>query len=104
MNRRVALGEMSGAIAHELNQPLGAIRNNAGAAELLLKSDPPKLEEVAEILGDIKRDDQRASDIIARIRQLLRKTEFELRDMDVNEAIDESVKMLAAEAVANECR
>ena len=102
MNRRVALGEMAGAIAHELNQPLGAIRNNAGAAELLLKADPLKLGEVAEILGDIKRDDQRASDIIARIRQLLRKSEFELRDMDLNEAIDESTKMLAAEALVNE--
>lgn len=102
MNRRVALGEMSGAIAHELNQPLGAIRNNAGAAELLLKADPPKLAEVAEILGDIKRDDQRASDIIVRIRQLLRKSEFELRAIDLNEAIDESLKMLAAEALAHE--
>jgi signal transduction histidine kinase len=102
MNRRVALGEMSGAIAHELNQPLGAIRNNAGAAELLLKADPPKLAEVAEILGDIKRDDQRASDIIVRIRQLLRKSEFELRAMDLNEAIDESMKMLASEALAHE--
>lgn len=102
MNRRVALGEMSGAIAHELNQPLGAIRNNAGAAELLLKADPPRLEEVAEILGDIKRDDQRASDIIARMRRLLRKSEFELQEVDLNETIAESMKMLAAEALANE--
>lgn len=102
MNRRVTLGEMSGAIAHELNQPLGAIRNNASAAELLLKADPPKLGEVAEILHDIKRDDQRASDVIARIRQLLRKSEFELRAMDLNEAIDESMRLLATEALANE--
>ena len=102
MNRRVALGEMSGAIAHELNQPLGAIRNNAGAAELLLKSDPPKLAEVAEILADIQRDDQRASDIIARIRNLLRKGDFERQAMDLNEAIAESMKMLGAEASARE--
>ena len=71
MNRRVALGEMSASIAHELNQPLGSILNNAGAAELLLKADPPRLKDVAEILHDIKRDDQRASDIIARIRKML---------------------------------
>ena len=98
MNRRVALGEMSASIAHELNQPLGAIRNNAGAAELLLKADPPRLQEVAEILSDIKRDDQRASDIIARIRKMLRKTDFEVRDIDLNAAIGEAVKLLAEEA------
>ena len=45
MNRRVALGEMSASIAHELNQPLGSILNNAGAAELLLKADPPRLQD-----------------------------------------------------------
>ena len=98
MNRRVALGEMSASIAHELNQPLGAIYNNAGAAEILIKSDPPRLGEVAEILDDIKRDDQRASDIIARIRKFLRKSEFELGEVDLNEAIDESLKTVAGEA------
>ncbi len=98
MNRRVALGEMSASIAHELNQPLGAIYNNAGAAEILIKADPPKLDEVAEILGDIKRDDQRASDIIARIRRFLRKSKFELRETDLNEAVDESMKTVAGEA------
>ncbi len=98
MNRRVALGEMSASIAHELNQPLGAIRNNAGAAELLLKANPPRLQEVAEILGDIQRDDQRASDIIARIRKMLRKGDFEVRDIDLNAAIGEAVKLLAEEA------
>ena len=98
MNRRVALGEMSASIAHELNQPLGAIYNNAGAAEILIKADPPQLDEVAEILGDIKRDDQRASDIIARIRKFLRKSEFELRETDLNEAVEESMKTIAGEA------
>ena len=47
---------------------------------------------MAEILGHIKRDDQRASDIIARIRRMLRKSGFELREMDLNEAVDESMK------------
>lgn len=98
MNRRVALGEMSASIAHELNQPLGAIRNNVGAAEMMLKAEPPKLMQVAEILADIKRDDQRASDVIARIRKMLSKSAFEVRDMDLNEAVDDTAKLLAEEA------
>jgi signal transduction histidine kinase len=98
MNRRVALGEMSASMAHELNQPLGAILNNASAAELLLMKDPPRLRDVEEILEDIKRDDQRASDIISRIRKMLVKAEFELRDVDLNAIVEETVTLLAGEA------
>ena len=98
MNRRVALGEMSASIAHELNQPLGAIRNNVGAAEMMLKAEPPKLGQVAEILADIKRDDQRASDVIARIRKMLSKTEFELKSLDLNEVVGDTAKLVAEEA------
>jgi signal transduction histidine kinase len=102
MNRRVAMGELSASIAHELNQPLGAIRNNAGAAEILIKADPPRLQEVAEILDDIKRDDQRASDVIARFRKMLQKAEFEVKNMDLNNAITETVRLLDSEASAKE--
>ncbi len=98
LNRRVSMGELSASIAHELNQPLGAIHNNAGAAEMLIKADPPRLQEVAEILADIKRDDQRASDVIARIRKMVRKSEFAVQDIDLNETIDEAAKMVAADA------
>ena len=102
MNRRVALGEMSASIAHELNQPLGAIRNNASAAEILIKADPPRLQDVTDILADIQRDDQRASDIIKRIRRLLRNTPFEVRDMELNETIQETLQIAAGEATAKE--
>ena len=98
INRRVSMGELSASIAHELKQPLSAIRYNAGAAKMLIGAEPPKLEEVAEILDDIKRDDQRATDIIDRIRSLLRKTEFEVRGMDLNEAIEQIIKVLSGEA------
>jgi signal transduction histidine kinase len=101
MNRRVSMGELSESMAHELNQPLGAIHNNAGAAEMLIKADPPKLQEVAEILADIKRDDQRASDIIARTRKMMRKAEFQPQGIDLNETIGEAVEMLAADASVN---
>ena len=93
-----AMGELSASIAHELKQPLSAIRYNVGAARILIGADPPKLEDVVEILDDIKTDDQRASDIIDRIRNLVRKTEFEVRSLDLNEAIEQTMKVLAGEA------
>ena len=92
------MGELSASIAHELKQPLSAIRYNVGAAKILIRAEPPKLEEVAEILDDIKSDDQRATDIIDRIRNMVRKTEFEVRSMDLNEAIEQIMKVLAGEA------
>ncbi len=98
LNRRVSMGELSASIAHELNQPLGAIHNNAGAAEMLIKAEPPRLQEVAEILADIKRDDQRASEIIARIRKMVRKGDFEVQSIDLNATIGETAKLVAADA------
>jgi signal transduction histidine kinase len=100
MNRSVAMGGLAASIAHELNQPLGAIYNNAGAAQLLIKNDPPKLDEVAEILNDIKLDDKRASEVLVRIRNMLRKTAAKVEALDLNEVIGETVKLLASEASA----
>jgi signal transduction histidine kinase len=98
INRRVSMGELSASIAHELKQPLSAIRLNVRAARMLIRAEPPNLEEAAEILGDIEGDDQRATDIIDRIRNMVRKTEFEVRSMDLNEAIEQIMKVLAGEA------
>jgi signal transduction histidine kinase len=98
MNRSVAMGGLAASIAHELNQPLGAIYNNAGAAQILIKADPPNLNEVAAILDDIKLDDKRASEVLVRIRNMLRKTAANVEEFDLNEAIGETMKLLAAEA------
>jgi signal transduction histidine kinase len=100
MNRSVAMGGLAASIAHELNQPLGAIYNNAGAAQILIKTEPPNLSEVADILNDIKLDDKRASEVLVRIRNMLRNTAANLEELDLNEAIGETMKMLAAEASA----
>src|SRR5262249_20219186 len=53
------VGELTTSVAHELNQPLGAILSNAEAAEMFLATDPPALDEVRDILADIRKDDQR---------------------------------------------
>ena len=59
-----AMGELAASLAHELNQPLGAILRNAEAAELFLQAFPPDLEEVRATLEDIRKDDQRAGAVI----------------------------------------
>lgn len=98
LNRSVALGEISASLAHELNQPLGAILNNASAAEMLIKSGAPVSQQLNEILADIKRDDQRASDVIARLRAMLRKSASEIRDVDLNAAVQDVARFVASEA------
>jgi hypothetical protein len=63
---------------------LAAILSNAETAELLLKSSTPKLDELREIATDIRRDDQRASQVLLRLRSMLRKAPSEIRDIDLN--------------------
>jgi signal transduction histidine kinase len=100
MNRREAMGGLAASIAHELNQPLGAIHNNAGAAKLLIKANPPRLDDITEILDDIQKDDTRASDVITRVRKMLRNAETDVGDLDLNETITETVSLLAHDAEA----
>ena len=64
VTRVSTVGELTTSVAHELNQPLGAILSNAEAAEMFLAADPPALDEVRDILADIRKDDQRASEVI----------------------------------------
>jgi signal transduction histidine kinase len=97
-NRRSTVGQLTTSIAHELNQPLGAILTNAETAELMLKGSSPNLDEVREILADIRRDDQRASEVIRRLRSVLKKTPFEMRDIDLNEAVRQVIGFVAAMA------
>ena len=74
--RVTTLGEISGSLAHELNQPLGAILVNTEAAELHLQRPTPKLDEVRAILKDIRTDDLRASEIIHGMRAFLQRREW----------------------------
>src|ERR1700722_2307739 len=101
VGRRAAAGELSSSIAHELNQPLGAILTNAETAELILKSPSPDLTELKDIVADIRRDDQRASEVIHRMRSFLRRTPFELRDVDLNDIMREVFDFLATQAASS---
>jgi signal transduction histidine kinase len=96
VNRYSAAGELTTSIAHELNQPLGSILTNTETAELMLKGSSPNLDEVKEILADIRRDDQRASEVIRRLRSMLKKKPFEIRSIDLNDTVREAVGLLTA--------
>jgi len=96
---RLALaGELTGAIAHEINQPLGAILSNADAGDLLLDSGMDRRNELRAILADIRRDDQRASEVIQRLRDLLGKQKFERKEFDLNEVVSDLESIMRAEA------
>ena len=93
------LGELSGSIVHEISQPLTAILSNAHAAQLLLKQSEPDLDEVREILRDIETDDQRAVEVIRRLRQLLKRGEVQFQPLSVNETVEEVLKLLRSELI-----
>jgi len=99
LNRIATAGALSASVAHELNQPLGAILSNAEAAELVLAANPPDLQLLKEILADIRRDDQRAGEIIRHLRGLLKRDAAELQEFDLNGAIQEALHILEPEAV-----
>ena len=98
MNRHATVGELSTSMAHELSQPLTAILTNAEAAELIANSPSPAMAEIKEILADIKRDDQRAVDIIQHLRSLLKKLPIEVRDLDLNDIVSEVFGLVAVQA------
>src|SRR4029077_19664888 len=86
-NRQATAGELSSSIAHELNQPLGSILTNAETAQVILQSPSPDLNEIKEIIADIRRDDLRASEVIHRMHSLLKRRPFETKQIDLNDTI-----------------
>ncbi|MBY0239228.1 MAG: PAS domain-containing protein [Burkholderiaceae bacterium] len=97
LSRVTMLGELSGALAHELNQPLTAILSNAQAAQRFLARDPVDLAEVKDILQDIVDEDKRAGAVIQRLRRLFDKKETLGQDIDVNLAVSETGQILRNE-------
>jgi signal transduction histidine kinase len=98
------LGELSGAFAHELNQPLTSILANAEAGERLLQSDPTDTGELKEILRDIVSDDKRAAAIIAQLRSLMVKGEAKLEPVDLNQTVAATLALVNSELVARQTK
>ena len=95
VNRFSTAGELTASIAHEINQPLGTILASAEAAEIILKSSSPDIAELGEIVSDILHEDQRATEVIQRMRSLLKKAPFELKSLDLNDLARETVEFLS---------
>jgi signal transduction histidine kinase len=102
VNRFSTAGEMAASIAHEINQPLGAILMNVEAAKMILGSATPNLDEVNEVIGDIGRDNRRAGEVIRRLRSYVMKAPFEKKDFDLNNLVAETVSFLAPQARSRE--
>jgi signal transduction histidine kinase len=105
LNQSATAGALSASIAHELNQPLGAILINAETAEQLLGNDAPDVSMIRQILADIKDDDRRAGDMIARMRVLLKKrSEIEWQEFDLNNVVNSAAQILQADIARKRVR
>lgn len=100
INRFSMAGELTASIAHEMNQPLGAILANAEVADAMLNSSRPNITELKDIVTDILRDNRRATEVIRGMRGLLKKAPFETKTIDLNDLVRETVKFLSALAIA----
>ena len=96
------LGQLASALAHELNQPLGAILRNAEAAEMFLQADNPDLTELRAILSDIRKDDQRAGMVIDRMRALLKRRSLESIPLDPRELLEDTIALARPDAIARQ--
>jgi signal transduction histidine kinase len=96
------MGQLASAIAHEINQPLGAILRNTDVAELDLQSEKPDLEELRGIVADTGKAVRRAKEIIDRLRTLIKRRSVELQPVAVEELMRDVIVLARAEAAAKE--
>ena len=94
------MGQLATALAHEINQPLGAILRNAEAAELFMQEASPDLDEIRAIIADIREDDQRAGTVIDRMRGLLKRQTLNTQPIHVGELVGDVRALVRVDAAA----
>jgi len=97
LSRITTMGELAASIAHEINQPIGAIVTNSNASVRWLKQNPPAINDAEQTLECIVRDANRAAEVIGRIRSLLRKTATAMLPLDMNEVIRDVLALTSYE-------
>ncbi len=102
MARLTTIGELTAALAHQLNQPLAAILSNAQAGKRFLGWESFDVDEIRDILSAIIAEDTRASDIIKGLRNLLRKEDVPMTAINIIDMIKESVSLMKSEADAKD--
>jgi len=101
LDRVAALGQLTSSMAHELNQPLAGILANAQAAKRLLAEPQPNLDELRGCLADIVSDDKRASEVIRGMRHLLKKTDFVIVPLELNDLAASTIRLVENDALLN---
>src|SRR5262249_28231389 len=101
LDRVAAVGQLASSMTHELNQPLAGILANAQAAKLLLADSQPDLDELRACLADIVSDDKRASEVIRRMRHLLKKTDFVIVPLELNALAANTIRLVENDALLN---
>jgi PAS domain S-box-containing protein len=104
VSRVSMMGQLATALAHEINQPLGAILRNAEAADLFLQDTSPDLDEIRAIVADIRKDDQRAGAVIDRMRGMLKRQNLDTRPLHVDELINDVRALVRADAAARQVK
>ena len=99
LTRVSTLGELSGAVAHELNQPLTAILSNAQAGQRLISRNAASTDEISSIFEDIIEDDRRAGAVLTRLRNLIRNEHVEFSEIDLNEVVGEVSRLVHSELI-----
>lgn len=99
LSRVMTMSELSGSLAHELNQPLAIILTNAEAAQRLLAQEPPDLAEVRDTLADIVSEDQRAGNIIRRLRAMLKPGHTQLEPLSANELVEDVLRIARSDLI-----
>jgi C4-dicarboxylate-specific signal transduction histidine kinase len=104
VGRVTMMGQLAASLAHEINQPLGAILRNAEAAALFLQHPSPDLDELRAIVADIRADDQRAGAVIDRMRALLKRNDLQTQPLAVGQLFDDVLTLVRADAATRQVK
>jgi len=99
IGRTTRMGQLTGSIAHEINQPLTGILSNAQAGEIMVQNGEYDNNELADIFTDIVADTKRAGEVIHNLRELYREQQGKHKPIDLNTIVDETIKLINSEFV-----